>query len=373
LTRDLYRRYGRDIQRALYFPLISPPASAWLTRALLYWDEVGTIVPDSWVDQPELLGTHTVDLIRRGLLRQVFPSQVGERHANRFESWLRGLGDDELAARQTRFAAGQIARIHEDKWLRYGSALEAAEQLDLARRWVDRSWLAVEERTAAEFMASLALDLCHPDSTLSRPSFGRPETWVPATGDERAFGALLAGLDGDGGAGDRAFSLRVGGELRVSDLRATVLERALPVPVEPPAPEQMETFRRRRGDRLPAVRRHIEDLIDSKLVLGDEVLVFRAVDRLAEEIEELVNEAEEYLKDAGLRRLHRSPLIRILKSVPLLSDPVTAAQETAQSLETSAHVEDHPLAYFAFARAELQLDPHYDGAPPHEALIEAFA
>jgi hypothetical protein len=45
LTARTSQRYGRAIQGALDFPLISPPASAWLTRALLYWDHVGTVAP----------------------------------------------------------------------------------------------------------------------------------------------------------------------------------------------------------------------------------------------------------------------------------------------------------------------------------------
>src|SRR4051794_1325037 len=72
LTASSVAGYRRDIQGALYFPLISPPASAWLTRALLYWDQVGTIVPQSWVESPELLGAHTLELVQRGLLLQVF-------------------------------------------------------------------------------------------------------------------------------------------------------------------------------------------------------------------------------------------------------------------------------------------------------------
>lgn len=32
-------------RKVLYFPYISVPESAWFTRVLLYWDEVGSIVP----------------------------------------------------------------------------------------------------------------------------------------------------------------------------------------------------------------------------------------------------------------------------------------------------------------------------------------
>jgi hypothetical protein len=61
------------VQGALYFPLIRPAASPWLLRALLYWDQVATIVPTTWIHFPERLGAHTLDLVRRCLLSQAFP------------------------------------------------------------------------------------------------------------------------------------------------------------------------------------------------------------------------------------------------------------------------------------------------------------
>jgi len=343
-------------------------------RALLYWDQVGTIVPESWVHSPELLGDHTLELVQRGLLLQVFPWQVGQRHRDRFGAWLDRLGEDELAARRQRLASGRIARVHEDKWLAYASGLHAALELGLAGR-SDGEWVELEESTAGEFMASLALDLCHPESDLSRPADDRPQTWIPATGDENAFKGLLGGLvpQGDSDGAERALTLRVRGEARVCDLRAMVLERALPVPEETPTPLQLEQFKRKHGNRLPRLRRHIEALIDSRLASDDEVLVFRAVDRLAEQIEEATGEAEQYLKEAGLRRVHRSPLTRILKTVPVASAPAAAAQEVAQSLQTATDLETDPLAYFAFARTELRLVPRYTLSPRHAALVEAFA
>jgi hypothetical protein len=36
------------MRRALYFPTITIPNSIWLRRAIFYWDEVGSIVPEGW-------------------------------------------------------------------------------------------------------------------------------------------------------------------------------------------------------------------------------------------------------------------------------------------------------------------------------------
>jgi hypothetical protein len=40
---------ARKPQRAiLYYPTIDVPTGDWLRQALLYWDEVGSIVPEQW-------------------------------------------------------------------------------------------------------------------------------------------------------------------------------------------------------------------------------------------------------------------------------------------------------------------------------------
>ncbi len=103
------------------------------------------------------------------------------------------------------------------------------------------------------------------------------------------------------------------------------------------------------------------------------MLAFRDIDRLGDEIDDLVAQAESYLKESGLRRIRRSPLTRMLKAVPLLTGPVGAAQDLAESLETSAHVAANPLAYFAFAQVELKLDERYHAQPESVALLEFFS
>ena len=337
MTARTSQRYGRAIQAALYFPLISPPASDWLTRALLYWDQVGTVVPYDWVENPELLGEHTLDLVHRELLLQVFPEWVEPRHGERFKRWLEALEPSELIRRREKFSAGDRFRVHEDKWLAMGSSLDLAEDLGLVdkRPLGSGRWIEVEATTADEFMASLALGLCHPDSDLCRRE-DRRFTWVPATGQSSAVTGLLAGLvpetDG-GGTDDRDLRLRIQGEVRACELRAILLEKALPVPGDPPTPEQLERFRRRHGARLPSLRRHMESLIDA--MSDEEVRRFRQVDRFTEEIEDLVGDAERYLSEAGLRQIRRMPLLRVLKFAPVVSAPVGATLETAASLETA--------------------------------------
>jgi hypothetical protein len=55
--------------RALYFPFIEVPDSPALTRVLLYWDELGTIVP-AHLDEGDI-GPRTRRLADAGLTRSV--------------------------------------------------------------------------------------------------------------------------------------------------------------------------------------------------------------------------------------------------------------------------------------------------------------
>jgi hypothetical protein len=90
---------------ALYFPLISPPASDWLTRALLDWDRVGTIVPHDWVENPKLLGEHMLELVRRELSRPA-PSKIQPKPVDASS----GLRKFKVSPRSKHLPPGLLAR-----------------------------------------------------------------------------------------------------------------------------------------------------------------------------------------------------------------------------------------------------------------------
>jgi hypothetical protein len=66
------RRPGSVFDKVLYFPHIRVPDNEWFTRALLYWDEVGTIVPHGPPQEVrDVLGEHTLRLMDAGLVSPV--------------------------------------------------------------------------------------------------------------------------------------------------------------------------------------------------------------------------------------------------------------------------------------------------------------
>jgi hypothetical protein len=347
------------MQAALYYPYINVPSSAWWTRMMLYWDQLGTIVPESYIADPHQLDEHTRRLVRQELVHQFFPDEaVGLPET--FERFLHRLEPAEIDRRRRLYRDAHVERIHADKWLSYASGMRAVIAMGLAEE-VGYSWVMVERTTAAEFMSALALSLCQ-----ARPA---PAKWVPATDRPEVFDALLSGLESaaDPRRAGRV-DLRINGEIRAAEVRSALLEDLLPVPAEPIPIDEIVRFRRRHGALLPALRRFLEAKVDDALAIDDLVMRQRMLDRLHEEVEERAGQAEQYLRELPLKRVGRSSLLKLMKVVPL----VEGIQDSAESLRSHPEFEREPLAYLAFARAQFSPAPVYQPAPAGIPLVSRF-
>src|SRR6266851_3422398 len=144
----------------LYFPSIRVPESQWFTRVLLYWDEVGTIVPAEYLDDPQFLRPYTAGLKDHGLLKFIPPDEWiwnAPAYYNSFLSLVDSLRFDELYPAST---SQKMIRVHVDK-TGHGLA-NALEERKLAsptagkERKEGDAWFDVEEHTANLLMAYLA-------------------------------------------------------------------------------------------------------------------------------------------------------------------------------------------------------------------------
>jgi hypothetical protein len=349
---------------------------------MLYWDTVGTIVPYAYIQSPELHDQYTLELIRAGLLRQVLPDDAGSSLGRHFGKYLELLSDQEIDRRRRDFGMGYATPVHSDKWLTYMGGLQEVQRLGLAapaRSTYSSDWISVEAATAEEFMAALALSLCETAGAAGWRSSDRNahETWVPTTNTPEAINALLAGLEPvpQGLSNADRIRMRVKGELRAAEVRTHLMEQLLPVPDQVVPVHELVDFRRRHGNLLPVLRRYIESKIDESMAIEDPVLRFRFMDRIEDELLQRSEEAEAYLNEQGFERISRSSLLRVLKFIPGLKDPIENAQDLAENLQTSQDFEAEPLAYLAFARVAFgppaqayRVDPG-TGMP----LVEAFA
>jgi Family of unknown function (DUF6236) len=370
------------MQGSLYFPFIEVPSTAWWTRVMLYWDNVGTIVPHAYIQNPELHDQYTLELIRAGLVLQVLPDNAGSSLGRHFRRYLELLSSQEIDRRRRDLAAGNFARVHPDKWLTYMGGLQEVQNLGLAtpvHYEPSGKWIFVENSTAGEFMAALALSLCETAGAEGWRSSDRNahETWVPTTNTPEAVSALMAGLEPSpkGISNADRIHMRIHGELRAVEVRTHLIERLLPVPDQVVPVDKLVEFRRRHGDLLPGLRRYIESKIDESSAITDPILRFRFMDRIEDELLQRSEEAEAYLNEQGFERISRSSLLRVLKFIPGLKDPIENTQDIAENLRTSQGFETEPLAYLAFARVAFgpptqtyRVDPT-TGIP----LVEAFA
>jgi hypothetical protein len=61
----------------LYYPTINIPSNDWLKNAVLYWDEVSSIVPREWRDDNSISLSDDIELLMdEGLFRPIHPGQL---------------------------------------------------------------------------------------------------------------------------------------------------------------------------------------------------------------------------------------------------------------------------------------------------------
>lgn len=135
---------------ALYYPYINPPADAWTTRSILYWDRIDSIIP--WNVE---LADSTKTLIDEGLLTPVDwmnVAEVGHQIADEFVRFIHKTASKGPLANdwQSRF---QPSLIHTMKMPHRIS--EALNQTGLG---IEQSydWWAVRPDIASAYMSTLA-------------------------------------------------------------------------------------------------------------------------------------------------------------------------------------------------------------------------
>jgi hypothetical protein len=221
--------------KVLYFPHIRVPDNEWFTRALLYWDEVGTIVPYGPPDEVrEILGEHTLGLMDAGLVSPVKASSA--MGVPRFDEAFIELVEADPAIPMSS-AAGSRRKTFQLHMTKPGYELTAyLESRGLLTR-TDSSWLEVEERTADLLMTYLACTLGASQYVQMTPITDRAESLAVLSGSSPASHA--PGTE-------------------VSTLEMTVLEGLLPAPAGGASPTELAAFKDKHGELLRRFRRDIE-------------------------------------------------------------------------------------------------------------------
>jgi len=288
------------LDRALYFPFINIPEDPSLTRVLLYWDQLGTIVPRRAED--DTFGPRTQELVATGLVKPVHPDEhfmeieqsndifmklIDELEAHCYPLHTWALDDNgEL------YGPWNTARtdlIHEDK-----ATFEVWHEL-VARGMAERipyrsgfmtGWLKVNPLVGAIYMAHLA-------GCLAR----LPELDMEPITDQRHYFRT----------DPRYVDAPVDTALLFDRLRGAVLEDVLPAPLEPVSPGAIASFKEEHWDLLGRFRRNIEArLLDCARETDAE---FRR--RMIRDLRDSTTEEVDEIR-ARLRERHWTPGIGVL-------------------------------------------------------------
>ena len=144
------------------------PKTDWLIRALLYYDNIASIVPYQYSVGPEQFEPFMREVVQNELIELVGPMDVINNPQEVNELFLAYLKKNHnKKARRNKFHAkfrnsqdfltllsqDNILRIHTGKF--DYSIFEELTQMGLAKR-IDNDWFYVEEKTASELMTILA-------------------------------------------------------------------------------------------------------------------------------------------------------------------------------------------------------------------------
>lgn len=238
--------------KVLYFPYIKVPQNAWFSRVLLYWDEIGSIIPLEYAHQPERLGSYMKDLLDVELVKGVIPVHYIEGDPDFERAFLDLLDRSEFIQENRAVPLSQRSTVHIHLEKLGGLPGElVGRRLALGEK--TPRWFTVDKLTADLFMAYLASVLCgYPDVDMD-PITDQVESLSPFTATPHRVASRREVID---------------------ELRIAVLGSILPAPVDSVPAAELKAFKERHGQRLSRFRRHIESfLID---VSRDDDLELRA-------------------------------------------------------------------------------------------------
>jgi len=253
--------------KVLYFPYIRLPESKWFTRVLLYWDEVGSIVPSEYFDNPEGLGKHMGALVQEGQVKLVTPGDyVGQ--VPRFEGAFLEMIDKNPVIKARRGIAlekHETFQIHIEK---FSSLVYDLGDMGLARE-VNSPWYEMESLTADLYMTYLASVLGKAENLKMEPITDRTQSLSVYSA---SFENISKPID------------------IFRDLRMRVVQNILPAPTRGIPVLDLVKFKTRHRDLLRQFRRHVESSLIKIAATSDKDLRTEEARLFEEELKEQIDQ-----------------------------------------------------------------------------------
>lgn len=153
------------MENLLYYPYINIPRTDWSLRALLYYNQIGSIVPQDYFYNPNNYGQFMRELVQNELVIPINPIEVLDNPWEISKPFIDYINtkDFKIKKRRSSFNQGNQGRIHSEKF--NGPRIHSEkfdneifyqlEQAGLAKR-EDYQWYRVEQKTANDMMSYLA-------------------------------------------------------------------------------------------------------------------------------------------------------------------------------------------------------------------------
>lgn len=346
----------------LYFPSIRPPDNEWFARVLLYWDQVGTILPKELADNDEFLRPYTSSLIKEKLLVPVSPEPAfwwGDA-VGHIDAFL------DLIDRQPGRVEGRP--VTEDDWVRvhltkigYGLGTALAQR-GLCREPVFESdaslWLHIEVRTANLLMAYLA--------AIVAKDYGI--AMDPITDSEAALAAFKGLPDGERHI-----------DTDMHPIRFALLDHILPGPAAGVEPARLAEFKNEHADLLTRFRTRVERGVIDCAQVSDERQRAKHVSTVRAELTDELVEIERRMSERRWPTVVRGSVGVVIAALGIADLAATGgttfaaasgvlglggAIDTALQGRRRAELFKSPLAFAAIARREFH-GACVDGARQH--------
>jgi hypothetical protein len=333
--------------KVLYFPYIRVPENEWFTRVLLYWDEVGSIVPSEYIYHPKTLGTYMRELVQAELVKQVLPGDHIYGISRFTGAFLELIDQNQVIAgrRCVSLERGETFRIHIEK---FGD--ELAYQLcyrGLAQQ-SEYPWYEVEKITANLFMAYLASVLGKLEDLQMDPITDHIESLsVFSKSPENILNSATL----------------------VDQLRMVVVGGILPGPAGGVAVEKLARFKSRYINQLRGLRRRIESSLLDISFISDIETRNEKLHLLKGELDEEISELRAKMHEQqwprivfgtlcgllaaaipGARAVATGDITQALEALPGL---VTAIYSAFSGTTNQREILRSPLAYAALAQERL--------------------
>lgn len=307
------RLSGNPKRCILYYPTISIPTGKWLRQSLLYWDEVGSIVPQRYEDDTPLLA-YSPDiqyLKTEGVFRPFRPDESlfrqGYDKPYEFEEEFKAILASPafqrlIPPRQDRTLSSKIHRDKISENLFYFLNREGLAKQDEN----DYMWFQFESNTALLYMAVLAKHIADEDIDSTVPGTDLPvyENLVFQTMSESEGIACLA----------------------------TGFWNFLPVPREDVSLSTILEFKRKRRNELLNFRQLLDEFQESLKSCQDKSDARQVILTFSEKVEKGLADLNAALGDARIATIAGSLKTIIKLDSPALWVPVVAIAGKATSV-----------------------------------------